>query len=124
MLVVLVWVQCCLIHKNQEHVVAYYSKILSKPEGQYCVTRREFLAIVQSIKHFDHYLYGTQLLVRTDHGALNWLLYFKNPGQMVLRSWLHIILQFNIGRVGNITMLTVFVILQCALKSSSDLVPH
>ena len=88
--------------------MAYYSKILSKPEGQYCVTRREFLAIVQSIKHFDHYLYGTQLLVRTDHGALNWLLYFKNPGQMVLRSWLHIILQFNIGRVGNITMLTVY----------------
>ena len=63
--------------------MAYYSKILSKPEGQYCVTRRELLAIVQSIKYFDHYLYGTQLLGRTDHGALNWLLNFKNPGQMV-----------------------------------------
>lgn len=68
--------------RNQEHVVAYFSKILSKPVRRYCVTRRELLAIVQYIKHFHDYLYGTQFLVRTDHGALNWLLNFKNPGAM------------------------------------------
>lgn len=82
------------IHDNQEHVVAYYSKILSKPERQYCVTRRELLAIVQSVKHFHHYLYGTQFLVRTDHGALNWLLNFKNPeGQMA--RWLEVLASYH-----------------------------
>ena len=95
-------------HDNQEHVVAYYSKILSKPECQYCVTRRELLAIVQSVKHFHHYLYGTQFLVRTDHGALNWLLNFKNPeGQMarwleVLASY-HFTIQHRPGRQHNNT---------------------
>jgi hypothetical protein len=82
------------IHDNQEHVVAYYSKIPSKPERQYCVTRRELLAIVQSIKHFHHYLYGTQLLVRRDHGDLNWLLNFKIPeGQMA--RWLEVLASYH-----------------------------
>ncbi|PJE77951.1 hypothetical protein CI610_03122 [invertebrate metagenome] len=41
------------------------------------------LAIVSSIKQFHHYLYGHDFLVRSDHGALTWLINFKNPeGQM------------------------------------------
>ena len=45
------------------------------------------MAIVQSIKHFHHYLYGQQFLVRTDHGSLKWLLQFKNPEGQIAR-WL------------------------------------
>ncbi|UYV84725.1 K02A2.6-like [Cordylochernes scorpioides] len=56
-----------------ERVIAYFSKTLSKPERNYCVTRRELLAIVKSIEHFHHYLYGQKFLLRTDHAALRWL---------------------------------------------------
>lgn len=82
------------ISDGKEIVIAYFSKALSKAQRQYCVTRRELLAIVLSLKHFHHYLYGTQFLVRTDHGALTWLLRFKNPeGQMA--RWLEMLNTYN-----------------------------
>ncbi|GBO19116.1 Retrovirus-related Pol polyprotein from transposon 412, partial [Araneus ventricosus] len=52
---------------NEECVIAYFSKSLGKPERNYCVTRKELLAIVKSIEHFHHYLYGRKFLLRTDH---------------------------------------------------------
>jgi hypothetical protein len=55
---------------GQEKVIAYYSKVLSKPERNYCVTRKELLAIMESVKHFHKYLYGLASHIRTDHGAL------------------------------------------------------
>ena len=70
---------------GNEKVIAYYSRTLSKPERNYCVTRRELLAIVDSIKHFHKYLYGQKFLLRTDHAALKWLLNFKNPEEQVAR---------------------------------------
>ena len=69
--------------ENTEKVISYYSKTFSAAERRYCVTRRELLAIVNSIKHYHHYLYGKPFRVRTDHGSLTWLLNFKNPeGQL------------------------------------------
>ena len=57
--------------------------MLTRPEQQYCVTRRELLAVVESVKYFHHYLLGRHFVVRTDHGSLKWLMRFKNPeGQM------------------------------------------
>ena len=34
--------------------------------------------MVKSVQHFDHYLYGRQFTVHTDHTALRWLLEFRN----------------------------------------------
>lgn len=79
---------------GKEHVIAYFSKALSKNECQYCVTRRELLAIVFAVKHFHHYLYGTHFTVRTDHGALNWLKNFKNPEGQLAR-WLEVLGTYN-----------------------------
>ncbi|GBM56921.1 Transposon Ty3-G Gag-Pol polyprotein [Araneus ventricosus] len=64
---------------NEERVFAYFSKSLGKPERNYCVTRKELLAIVKSIEHLHHYLYGRKFLLRTDHAYLRWLLNFKEP---------------------------------------------
>ncbi|GBN31768.1 Retrovirus-related Pol polyprotein from transposon 297 [Araneus ventricosus] len=62
---------------NEDCVIAYFSKSLGKPERNYCVTRKELLAIVKSIEHFHHYLYGRKFLLRTDHASLRWLLNLK-----------------------------------------------
>ena len=61
---------------DTERVIGYYSRILSKPERSYCVTRRELLAVLECIKHYHKYLYGQHFTLRTDHAALRWLLQF------------------------------------------------
>ncbi|GBM32430.1 Retrovirus-related Pol polyprotein from transposon 297 [Araneus ventricosus] len=70
---------------NEERVIAYFSKSLGKPERNYCVTRKELLAIVKSIEHFHHYLYVREFLLRTDHASLRWLLNFKEPEGQIAR---------------------------------------
>ena len=80
-----------------EKVIAYYSRALTHTERKYCVTRRELLAVVESVKHFHHYLYGRHFVIRTDHGSLRWLLNFKNPEDQMAR-WLEdlFVLDFEI----------------------------
>ena len=70
-----------------ERVVAYFSRAFNKAERRYCVTRRELLAVVLSIRHFRYYLCGLPFTVRTDHSALQWLMTFKEPEGQVAR-WL------------------------------------
>ena len=52
-----------------ERVIAYFSKPLSKAERNYCITRRELLAIVKTLEHFHKYLYGQEFHLRIDHSA-------------------------------------------------------
>lgn len=73
------------IQNGQEVVIAYFSKALSKAEKNYCVTRKELLAIVKTLEHFHKYLYGQPFLLRTDHASLTWILDFKNPEGQVAR---------------------------------------
>ena len=70
-----------------EHIIAYASHLLTKPERNYCVTRKELLAVVTFLSLFRHYLIGVPFTIRTDHGALTWLQNFRSPeGQ--LAQWL------------------------------------
>ena len=78
------------VQDGRERVIAYGSKALTKEERRYCVTRQELLAVVHFIKQYRHYLYGQKFLIRTDHGALKYLLNFKDPqGQMA--RWLQVL---------------------------------
>ena len=77
-----------------ERVVAYFSRAFNKAERRYCVTRRELLAVVLSIRHFKYYLCGLPFTVRTDHSALQWLMSFKEPEGQVAR-WLEELQAFN-----------------------------
>ena len=81
-------------HEGQERVIAYYSRTLTSPEKQYCVTRKELLAVVQAVKHFHSYLYGRHFTVRTDHAALKWLFNFKNPEGQVAR-WIQRLQEYD-----------------------------
>ncbi|GBM62391.1 Transposon Ty3-I Gag-Pol polyprotein [Araneus ventricosus] len=79
---------------NEERVIAYFSKSLGKPERNYCVTRKELLAIVKSLEHFHHYLYGRKFLLRTDHASLRWLLNFKEPEGQIAR-WIQRLQEYD-----------------------------
>ena len=85
------------IQDGHEKVIAYASKSLTKPERNYCVTRRELLAVVFFVKHFKHYLYGKRFRLRTDHASLKWLFRFKEPEGQIAR-WLEMLgsYQFDI----------------------------
>ena len=77
---------------GEEHVIAYFSRTLEKPERNYCITRRELLAVVKAIEHFHVYLYDCKFAVRTDHSALQWLLRFPD-GQIA--RWLEKLQQYD-----------------------------
>ena len=64
---------------GSECVMAYASRLLSKQERNYCVTRKELLAVVTFLQHFRPYLIGSSFTIRTDHSALTWLQNFKQP---------------------------------------------
>ena len=71
------------VQNGTERVIAYFSRVLNPAERNYCVTRRELLAMVCAVNHFHHYLCGRHFLVRFDHGSLRWLMNFRNlEGQM------------------------------------------
>jgi len=73
-----------------EKVIAFHSKLLNKSERNYCVRRKELLAVIVAVKTYHHYLCGRQFLICTDHGALKWLLKFKNPEGQLAR-WLELL---------------------------------
>ena len=72
---------------GKDTTLAYWSKTLNQAQRNYCATHRELLALVESIKAFNHYLAGAPFLVKTDHAALQWLKTFKNPTGKLAR-WL------------------------------------
>jgi len=54
---------------------------LSPRERNYCVTRRELLAVVNYLKYFRAYILGASphVRIRTDHAALTWLKNIPKP---------------------------------------------
>ena len=79
---------------GSECVMAYASRLLSKQEHNYCVTRKELLAVVTFLQHFRPYLIGSSFTIRTDHSVLTWLQNFKQPeGQLAM--WLEKLQEFQ-----------------------------
>ena len=78
---------------GSERVIAYYSKSMTQPERNYCVTRKELLAVVRAVGHFRPYLYGQNFLLRTDHAALVWLMKTSTPEGQVAQ-WLSMLGEF------------------------------
>ena len=73
------------IQDGDEKVIAYASKLFSKRQMNYSVTRKELLAIVTFIKEFKYYLQGGKpFKVRTDHSALTW---FKDSKSLTGQLW-------------------------------------
>ena len=82
------------LQAGKERVIAYYSKTLTPAEENYCMTRRELLAVVKGIKHFRPYLYGRHFRLRTNHASLRWLCRRTEPSDQVAR-WLELLAEFS-----------------------------
>jgi len=82
------------VQSGVERVIAYASRSLSKPERNYCITRKELLAIVCFTKTLRQYLLGRQLVFRTDPSALQWLRITPEPILQQAR-WCEILEEFD-----------------------------
>ena len=58
------------VQDGKARVIDYGSRCLDNPERNYCVTRREMLAVVYFTKYFKQFLLGRVFKLRTDHGSL------------------------------------------------------
>ena len=74
-------------------VIAYASRALTKAERNYSVIQRECLAITYALKQFHHYLLGHKFHIVTDHAPLQWLLAQKMEG--MLCRWILAMQEFN-----------------------------
>ena len=82
------------IQEGVERVICYGSKKLDKAQRNYCVTRKELLAVVTFVNQYRHYLLGQEFTLRTDHSSLRWLCNFKQPEGQLAR-WLEVLSQYN-----------------------------
>jgi hypothetical protein len=71
---------------DKEHVIAYMSKALNKHETSYC-TRKNLFAVITALTNFHSYIYGQNVLLRTDNAAVGRMRNLKNPTGQVAR-WL------------------------------------
>lgn len=82
------------IQDGKETVIAYASRTLSSAEKNFCVTRKEMLALVYFVKQFKQYLLGREFLLRIDHGSLVSLHKFKEPDGQIAR-WIQQLGPYN-----------------------------
>jgi hypothetical protein len=79
---------------GEERVIAYASRLLDKRERNYCITRKELLAVVHYLKVFKQYLLGRHFRVRTDHVPLSW--HRKTPDPIGQQGrWLEILEEYD-----------------------------
>jgi RNase H-like domain found in reverse transcriptase/Reverse transcriptase (RNA-dependent DNA polymerase) len=64
---------------NIERVIAYPNRAPNRRGQNYCVIRREMLAVMHFLKHIQQYLLGQGFIIRTDHAALSWLRHTSEP---------------------------------------------
>jgi len=82
------------VQDGEEKVIAYAGGALDKREINYCVSRKELLSIVYSLRYFKQYLMGRHFRIRTDHEPLTWLRKTPEPvGQQA--RWLEIMEEYD-----------------------------
>jgi len=85
---------CETAGKEIERPISFASKTMTKSQRNYCVTKKEMLAVVTFVQHFKQYLMGRKFVIRTDHSALRWVMSFKEPENQMAR-WLEILSQYD-----------------------------
>ena len=75
-------------------IICIVSKSLSKAQQNYAITKKELWAVVYCLSKFHDWVVGRHFVLETDHQAITHL--FKgNQENVVLNSWLHILLKYD-----------------------------
>jgi len=77
-----------------EKPIAYASKKFDPRERRYCARKREMLAIIRMVKHFDVYLRGPTFLIRTDHASLRYIRTLSQPTAQFFR-WIMLLEEYS-----------------------------
>lgn len=73
-------VLCQTTEADGDRPIAYFSRKLKDWEKHYAAVEKEYLAIVEAIRHFCVYLTGTHITVVMDHNCLRFLDNMKDVG--------------------------------------------
>jgi hypothetical protein len=90
-------VGCCLAQEKggQEYPVAYASSKLSGNQLNWSTIEKEAYAILYGLKKFDIFLYGSNIIIYTDHNPLQYLTE-TTPKNARLMRWSLAIQRYNI----------------------------
>ena len=69
-----------------ERVIGYWSRTFKSAETRYSTTEREALAAKEGLVKFQPYIEGEQILLVTDHSALQWARTYENANRR-LAAW-------------------------------------
>ncbi|XP_019085407.1 PREDICTED: uncharacterized protein LOC109126351 [Camelina sativa] len=77
------------------HAIYYASRTLDEAQINYATTKKELLAVVFAFEKFRSYLFGSKVIVHTDHAALRYLMQKKDAKPRLLR-WILLLQEFDI----------------------------
>ena len=80
---------------GKPYVVYNTSKTLNKAHRNYTTIEKELLAVVYALDKFQAYLVGLDIIIFTDHSALNYLLTKQNAKARLVR-WVLLLQEFNL----------------------------
>ena len=83
----------CQLVEGQERPIAFFSRVMSPTQQNYCSTPMELLADIASLQHFRHYLLNVPVVLRTDHQSLKLLRTFKKP-EGIFDRWIETLSEF------------------------------
>ncbi|XP_019096532.1 PREDICTED: uncharacterized protein LOC104768105 [Camelina sativa] len=77
------------------HAIYYASRTLDDAQRNYATTEKELLAVVFAFEKFRSYLFGSKVIVHTDHAALKYLMQKKDAKPRLLR-WILLLQEIDI----------------------------
>jgi hypothetical protein len=77
------------------HVIYYVSKTLNDAQLNYSTTEKELLAVVFMLDKFRSYLFGSKIIIYSDHAALKYL-FSKKDAKSCLIRWILLLQEFDI----------------------------
>jgi hypothetical protein len=77
---------------SPDNIIGIFSKKLSGAQLNYDPCKRELLAVVSAVKHFDYLLLGNEFTILSDSQALTWA---NSPQNKATNQWHEFLLGYN-----------------------------